>query len=87
MSDSSLSDSFGAIVRLRRKAAGLTQEELAERAGIHPTYVGLVERGERNASLEIAGRIAEALGSALSELIALAESKQRSPRRGGRKSQ
>jgi transcriptional regulator with XRE-family HTH domain len=52
----------------------MTQEELAERAAIHPTYVGLVERGERNPSLDIAERIAAALGSSLAELIALAAS-------------
>ena len=42
---------FGFAVRLRRGALGLTQEELAERAGIHRTYLSDVERGARNVSL------------------------------------
>jgi transcriptional regulator with XRE-family HTH domain len=40
---------------------GLTQEELAERANLHPTYIGSVERGERNISLENIVSIAKAL--------------------------
>jgi transcriptional regulator with XRE-family HTH domain len=43
---------FGLKVRLRRYEVGLTQEELAEMANLHPTYVGSVERGERNIALE-----------------------------------
>lgn len=43
---------FGLKVRMRRYEMGLTQEELAEKAELHPTYVGSVERGERNIALE-----------------------------------
>lgn len=82
MSDSLLSASFGAVVRSRRKIVGLTQEKLAERAAIHPTYVGLVERGERNPSLDVAKRIAEALEMTLAALIALAEGKRKPAKRG-----
>jgi transcriptional regulator with XRE-family HTH domain len=65
----------------------LTQEELAEMAEIHPTYVGLVERGKRNPSLDIAARIAEALNLTLAELIAIAESGRKAAgrKRGKRK--
>lgn len=42
---------FGARVRMLRHEAGLSQEELASRAGVHPTYVSSVERGHRNISL------------------------------------
>jgi transcriptional regulator with XRE-family HTH domain len=41
---------------------GLTQEELAEKANLHPTYVGSVERGERNIALENIVILAKALG-------------------------
>jgi len=60
---------FGRRVRARRKAAGLSQEELAERAGLHRTYVGGVERGERNTSLLAIERIAQALGCSMSNLM------------------
>lgn len=53
---------FGLKVRMRRFEVGITQEELAEKADLHPTYVGSVERGERNISLENIVSIASALG-------------------------
>jgi transcriptional regulator with XRE-family HTH domain len=53
---------FGKAVRARRNALGITQEELAHRAGIHPTYLGDVERGERNIALVNILKLARALG-------------------------
>jgi transcriptional regulator with XRE-family HTH domain len=64
---------FGQIVRTRRRLANMSQEQLAERAAVHPTYVGLVERGLRNPSLVVAERLARALGAKLSDLIREAE--------------
>ncbi len=53
---------LGKAVRARRTALKLTQEELAHRAGIHPTYLGDVERGERNIALINILKLAKALG-------------------------
>lgn len=53
---------FGKKVRQLRLAKGWTQEELAARTGLHPTYVGGVERGERNLGLDNLLKIARALG-------------------------
>ena len=72
-----ISPAFGAVVRQHRKANRLSQEALAEKASIHHTHIGLVERGERNASLDVADRVARALGVALSTLIAEAEKYRR----------
>lgn len=52
---------FGAALRLKRTHLGLSQEGLAELAGLHFTYVSSVERGERNISLENIARLAKAL--------------------------
>lgn len=52
---------FGDRVRARRKELGLSQEGLADRSGIHWTYVGSVERGERNIALVNILRLAAAL--------------------------
>lgn len=61
---------LGNVIRKRRKALGLSQEALAERAGLHWTYVGAVERGERNISLLNIVRLARALGVTPSRLMA-----------------
>jgi len=48
---------------------GLSQEELAERAGLHRTYVGSVERGERNIAIDNMEKVAIALGVPLTSLL------------------
>jgi transcriptional regulator with XRE-family HTH domain len=53
---------FGRAIRGRREALHISQEELADRAGLHRTYIGDVERGERNISLVNILRLAKALG-------------------------
>jgi len=60
---------FGTAVRSLRRRKGISQEKLAELAGIHRTYMGDVERGTRNLALVNMTRIANALGLPLSELI------------------
>jgi transcriptional regulator with XRE-family HTH domain len=51
-----------------RLAAGLSQEAFADRCGLHRTYIGAVERGEKNISIDNMERIAAALGSSVSSL-------------------
>jgi transcriptional regulator with XRE-family HTH domain len=60
-SSTSLRQRFADNLRELRKSRGLTQEELAEKAGLHRTYVGSVERGERNVTIDSMDRLAKAL--------------------------
>ena len=61
---------FARNVKRLRNAAGLSQEELAARAGLHRTYISSVERGQRNISLENICALAAALGSDPRDLLA-----------------
>lgn len=54
---------------MRRFEIGITQEELAEKADLHPTYVGSVERGERNIAIENIIALAKALGCSPKDLM------------------
>jgi len=56
-------------VRALRREQGLSQEGLADRCGLHRTYVGSVERSERNATLSTLDALAEALGVTPDRLI------------------
>jgi len=67
---SEITKRFGLRVRRLRKDRGLSQEKLAFDAGIHRTYLGGIERGERNPTLKNITRIARALGVSLAELFA-----------------
>lgn len=60
---------LGDEVRRRRLQRGLSQEALAEAADLHRTYVGGIERGERNVALLNICRLAAALGCEPSELL------------------
>ncbi|MBI3186316.1 MAG: helix-turn-helix transcriptional regulator [Gammaproteobacteria bacterium] len=64
---------LGAIIRDNRKASGYSQEEFASYCGVHRTYMGAIERGERNISLMNIIRIANALKMKPSELFTLAK--------------
>ena len=59
----------GQRIRNYRVRSKLSQEQLAERSGCHPTYIGQVERGEKNATLESIAKIAAALDVPLSQLF------------------
>lgn len=60
---------IGQRIRNYRTQKGLSQEKLAELAGRHPTYIGQLERGEKNATLESVEKIASAMDISLSELF------------------
>jgi transcriptional regulator with XRE-family HTH domain len=60
---------FGQAVRAQRERQNISQEELADRSGLHRTYIGGVERGERNIGLLNVLRIAKALKMSASDLL------------------
>jgi transcriptional regulator with XRE-family HTH domain len=64
---------FGEVVRKRRKAKGLTQEELAESADLAPKMVSLIERFQRNPTLNVAHSISQGLSIPLWRLVKDAE--------------
>lgn len=66
---SCIADIIGERLRNYRLQAGLSQDQLAERAGMHPTYIGQVERGEKNATLVSVEKIANALNLPLQKLF------------------
>jgi transcriptional regulator with XRE-family HTH domain len=71
MGGKNILERFGTRVRDLRKAQGLSQEAFADRCGLDRTYIGSVERGERNVSLENIERIANALEISISALFEL----------------
>jgi transcriptional regulator with XRE-family HTH domain len=70
---------LGATVRRLREEMGLTQEAVAHKAGVHPTWVSRLEGGKLNPSWGMVSRVAEALGIKASEL---AKATERSRKRG-----
>lgn len=61
MQPEKIKSNFGNHLRKLRTDKNLTQEELADRAGLHPTYIGQIERGVRNPSLVNLYKLAKAL--------------------------
>jgi transcriptional regulator with XRE-family HTH domain len=72
-STADIRERFGFAVKGRREELGLTQEDLADKAGIHRTYLSDIERGSRNVSLINIERVAAALSMLMSELFRLVE--------------
>lgn len=66
---SEISKLIGQRIRNYRTQQKLSQEKLAELSGCHPTYIGQVERGEKNATLESIEKIASALNIPLAQLF------------------
>ena len=63
---------LAANLRAERKTRGISQEELADLAGLHRTYIGSIERGERNVSIDNIERLAGALNLDVVDLLAVA---------------
>ena len=66
---SDLAKNIGKRLRSYRLQVGYSQEKVAEISGCHPTYIGQVERGEKNATIESIERIASAINVPLSKLF------------------
>lgn len=66
---SAMTKLIGLRIRNYRIQSGLNQEQLAELAGCHPTYIGQIERGEKNATIESILKITKALKISLSQLF------------------
>ena len=62
---------FGVNLRRCREALKMSQEDLAEKAALHRTYIGSVERGERNVSIDNMERLAAAVGKRIPDLLEL----------------
>jgi transcriptional regulator with XRE-family HTH domain len=60
---------FGKVVRTQRMQLGLSQEQLAERAELHRTYIGMIERAEKNITLVNVEKLAKALGLEIHQLF------------------
>jgi len=60
---------FGKKVRAERDKLGFSQEELASRASVHRTYIGMIERAEKNITLENIEKVAKALNLKLSDFF------------------
>lgn len=76
-----LSIEIGQRIRNYRLQKKLSQEELAERCGLHPTYIGQVERGEKNATIESINKIMVGLGVSLSTLFENIETDSKSEKK------
>jgi ribosome-binding protein aMBF1 (putative translation factor) len=70
---SAMSDAFSRVVKKHREKKGFSRATLARMAGLHQTYVGLLEREERSPNLDTAKALADALGLPLARMIAKAE--------------
>ena len=68
-----MNEALGLAVRELRRQRGMSQEELAQASGLHPTYISGIERGLRNPTWRSIGRVCKALDVKLSELAARAE--------------
>ena len=76
---SSIVQTIGQRIRAYRLQAGLTQEALAEKADLHHTYIGQVERGEKNPTLTSLEKILDGLGISFAELFSYLDTPNQQP--------
>lgn len=76
MPRSKVSHSLGLVLREIRLRAGLSQEQLADKAGLDRTYIGRIETGKQSPTVETLEKLACALGLRLSEVLRLCEERQ-----------
>lgn len=68
-----IQERFGKVLRRRREAAKVSQEGLAEKAGLHRNYVGLLERGKQVPTILVVEKLAAALGTTVTSLMRATE--------------
>jgi len=73
LDDNCVGQSLGINIRALRYQKNISQSELSKLSGLHRTYIGVVERGEKNITVVNCFKVAHALGLALSELIGMVE--------------
>lgn len=66
---SDLAKKFGQVLRRKRERAALSQEALAEKAGLHRNYVGMLERAQGMPTLAVVEKLASALGTTMAKLV------------------
>ena len=71
-----LMSALGRIIRSERMRLGYSQNQLADMAGFHRTYIGLVENGQHNMTIESCIRFAEALGMTVYDLFSAAKERR-----------
>jgi transcriptional regulator with XRE-family HTH domain len=69
MSSETILEVFGRNVQRHRKGKLISQEKLAELVGVHRTYIGMIERAEKNITLRNMEKIAKALGVEIKDLL------------------
>ena len=69
MKNRPLATRVGAIIRKLRLDAGMSQEDFADHCGLHRTYIGCIERGEKTITIETADKVAQSLGLTLGQLF------------------
>lgn len=79
MGEETLAEGFGRLVRRLREERGYSQEGFAFRVGLHRTYVGDIERGEKNVTLVTADKLAKGLGLTLAGLLSELERRADAP--------